>query len=185
MGKQARVTNVDALRDLRGALIVFAQECANALADVDSDAQRTMHWLRSEAPLYWQRQVRERAELLTRAKSELYRRQMTAIGDLPPGATDQKINLDVAKRRFEEAEEKLRSVKRWAMAIEREFILYKATVQPLADASGRDVPLAVARLDRMASSLEDYQQIAPPTVESTGISPEVGTDGTPPAEPTA
>lgn len=174
MSTQARVTNVEVLRELRAALIVFANDCGNGLSDVDSDTQRVMHWLRSEAPMHWQRQVRERAELLTRAKSDLFRRQMTAIGDLPPGATDQKKALDVAKRRLEEAEEKLRNVKRWAMALEREFVVYKASVQSLGDAIGRDVPMAVARLDRMAGALEGYQQITPPTIEAAGLPPDGG-----------
>ncbi len=169
---QARVTNLDVLREVRGALITFASDVNLALSEVDSDAQKLAHWLRTEAPMYWQRQVRERQELLTRAKSDLYRKQIAPVGDITPGATDEKVNLARAKSRLEEAERKLAAVKRWANVVEHEYVLYKAAAQPISDLVGREVPVAVAQLDRMATALEGYTQIAPPpSAETTPAEP--------------
>src|SRR5436190_530730 len=113
MAEASRVTSIDALRLARVALLEFKAEAEAALLEAEGAIQRALLWLHHDQLAHWQRELRVRQELLTRAKSDLYRTQVAQADMAARASVDQKKAVEHAKRRVEEAERKLELVKRW------------------------------------------------------------------------
>lgn len=163
----ARVTSIDALKALRIAVADFRSEAGAALMETEGEIQRQLIWLRHEQLAHWQRQVRVRTELLTRARSDLYRKQVAQEAQVRAGV-DQKKAVEAAKRALEEAEQKIVAVKHWIRLLDRELVLYKGEVQTLAGMLEGDLQQAEGRLEEMVRSLEAYAAIAAPVVGGGG-----------------
>lgn len=164
MAESARVLSTDALKGAKAALAEFAEDVAATLAGVDSDIARVSHWISHDRLAHWKREHRRREDGAAHARSEIMRKQIIAAPE-PASVVDERRAYERAKRRVEEADRKLAAVRRWAPVWEREALLYKGSCQPLAEAIHRDVPIAMARLERMLSSLEAYGRLAPPRAE--------------------
>jgi hypothetical protein len=175
MGLSARVTSIDALKTFRGAVAEFRSEAGAALIEAESEIQRTLLWLRHDQLAHWQRQVRLRAELLTRAKTDLYRKQVAQEAQVRAGV-DQKKAVELAKRRLEEAEEKIVAVKRWITVLDREVVLYKGEIQTLAGMIDGPLQQGEGRLEGMVKSLEAYAAIAAPISGERGAGADAPTE---------
>jgi hypothetical protein len=174
MGPRANVTSVDSLKEAKIALLEFRAEAGAALVEAEADLQKTLLWLRHDQLAHWQKQVRVRTELVTRARSDLYRKQVAQEQQVRAGV-DQKKALEAAKRRLEEAEEKIQSVKRWIRVLDRELVLYKGECQGLASLLEGDLPQGAGRIDRMMEGLAGYLAVAAPSGgEGAREGPEAG-----------
>lgn len=177
MSQFASVKSIDALSDFKAALVEFADVSKLALSEAQSDAQRTIWWLTRDQPSHWQREVKKRSEKLSQAKVDLARAQLAAQ-DVRASAALERKAVAAAQARLEEAERKLAACKRWTQVLEREFMLFKAQCQQVASACAADVPMAVARIERMIDSLQAYISLAPPS-DATPVSPPVTEDSQP------
>jgi hypothetical protein len=157
MSETARIDSIAELRAFRVALIKFVESCTVALGDAESDMQRTMTWLERDQLTFWNGQLAKRAELVTRAKEAV---RMKKLYRSPTGATqsavDEEKALRVAIRLLEEAEQKIVACKQWGRRLQKEIMLYKGGVTRFTSVLGGDVPRALAMLDSMAGSLEEY-----------------------------
>jgi hypothetical protein len=160
----ARVTSISALREFRLALSKYRSEAAAALIEAESEIQRTLVWLRHDRLSYWQKELRKRQELLTRAKSDMYRHIVAS--DSPRASVDQKKGLEKAKRQLDEAEAKLLAIKRHIRILDHELVLYRGEVQGLNGMIESDLVMAESRLERMAADLEAYAQLVGPEPDS-------------------
>ncbi len=172
MRQAARVSSINALKDFKRALGSFATVINSALAEAQSDLQRTTWWVQQDCLTHWQVQKRKRTTQLAQAKSELFRAQV-ASSDQRVSATLERKAVDQAQQRLDEAETKLASIKRWSRVLEREVILYKGHCQQIARAVEGDVPAAMVRLDRMVDALEKYVQIQAPNTDRDAFETEV------------
>lgn len=163
MGEHVRVESVEALTKFRAALCKFASTVQVALDEAEAEIQRTSFWVKQEQHNYWKRQAEKRAELYTRAKSELNRKkaEKTALGGRYSCVDEQKA-LAAAERRLEEAKQKLTSVRRWSRLLDEESSSYLATAQGMSLAVQVEVPNALAQLDNMVKALEAYASSAAP-----------------------
>lgn len=162
MSQFARVTSLDALREFKAALGEFAEQAGLALSEATSDVQRTIWWLQNTQVAHWQREIKKRGEKVAQAKADLNRVQIQS-NDARPSAVIERKALAAAQRRFDEAEEKLRRVRKWHMVLERELMLFRAGCAQIAGAVAGDLPMAIGRMDKMISSLEAYVALAAPT----------------------
>ncbi len=189
----ANVRSVDALRDTKAALINFAEEARVSLDSFEMEIRQLRNWLERDQLSYWRSQVKRGQELVAMAKSELFRRQLSqseAVSD-----TDQKEALRLAKRRLEEAEDKVERIKKWTPVLEHAISEYHSQSQPLGDRLSGSLVASLATLDRMIAALESYVDLAPPTApvmaSTGGSSPGPMTAGTagagrrPPRHPAA
>ena len=71
--------------------------------------------------------------------------------------------MEKAKHRLDEAVAKLKRTRHWARVLERESLLYQGQMQGLAARLERDVPKALARLDKLLGHLKAYVSTAPPS----------------------
>lgn len=160
----ANVKSIDAIGRFKATVAAARDDLARALAEADSDVDRAQLWIEREAPAFWKRQVTIRAEEVTVCKSALYRKQLTVSAkDSKPSVVDEKKALQRAQARLAEAEAKTKACKRWATAFQRETILFKGSLAAMQTVIERDLPMAVALMNRMTEALERYA--APEPVE--------------------
>jgi hypothetical protein len=171
MSEAARVRSVGSLHEARSALQRFALEAGHAMAEVDAEVQRTIHWLRGDRVAELQREIRRCEDVISNAKGEVYKKELTSAAD-PPSLVEERKAVEAARRRLEESRARLEATKRWVMNLDREWVLFKGQCQGLIDAVQRDIPLGVARLNKMIGSLEAYARIAPP--DGSGQAPAEG-----------
>jgi hypothetical protein len=165
MKKGAKVTSIAALREFRPALIKFIEEARASLTAAESEALRTLEWLRNDRQSHWKREIRLRTDDIVRCKTELFNKQRSATGD-PRSAVEERKALDRAKARLEEAQQKAEHTKRWLRQLEKEHMQYKGIAQSLSSQITALEDRAMFDLDRMATALEDYVALTAPSVYS-------------------
>jgi hypothetical protein len=171
MSTGARVENIEALKLFKANLLKFSEKISVALDDAETEMQRTLNWLENEQPNYWIGQIRKRHEAVERAKEALRsKRLFKDSSGRTPTAVDEEHALAAAKRRLEEAEQKSVATKQWARRLQKELLLYKGQVTRLVVACSTDIPAAVAQLNNIVSTLEQYIAAAPAEVVSAAPS---------------
>jgi hypothetical protein len=161
MAEAAKVTSLDAIRDFKVALLAFQEDATIALSEATSDAQRGLWYITSECKAHWQRELKRRTDKLNQAKADLYRKQMET-SDTRTSAVVERKNVAKWEAAVGQAEEKLRAIKRWAVELERQFMIFKAGVQGIGNIVAGDLPNAAARMERMILALEQYVHLQAP-----------------------
>jgi hypothetical protein len=161
-GSSAGVGSLEALKDFRAALCRFIKDAGDSLLAVDLELRRAQDWLHVDRPRYWQAEIRRREDAVLHAKADLARAKTTAMFGNTAGCTDQKVALRRAQARLEVAKEKLLTVRRWAMVLEREVEEYKGPAQQLSNLLEADMTGGVAQLDQLITALEAYLSLAAP-----------------------
>jgi hypothetical protein len=171
MGEHARVDNVDALKIFRAALFKFAEEANNALGDAEGEMHRTLNWLENEQIQHWTNQIRKRHEDLNKAKEAL--RMKTAFKDATgsqQSAVEEQKAVNLAKRRMEEAEQKLVLTKQHSRKLQKEIQLYRGAVQRFSTTLSSDIPIAASKLEQAVIKLEAYVALNAPEAVSMPVS---------------
>lgn len=171
MTQGANVQSIETLKQLRRAMWKFAESATAALGDAEGEMNRTMTWLETEMPTYWQSQVRKRHEIVERCKEAV---RMKKLYKSPTGHTQSAVEeekaLRIAQRRFEEAEHKLLLVRQHSKRLHKEIQVYHGSVQRFSTGVQVDVPLAVGKLDNMIINLERYASLSMPEVATSDAS---------------
>lgn len=167
MAGQAEVRSIDTLAFVKAALATFAYECGQALAEVELEGRRGVDWITVDQAGYWKAEVRRRSERVNEAMKDLEKcRTFKKTGDEPPACTEEKKNLEKARRRLQEAEEKAEAVRHWTPIVQQQFREAGVRLVHFREVLDVDVPKAVARVERMLKALEAYRQTAGPTGSS-------------------
>ncbi len=171
MSKVARVESIDILKQFRASLCKFAAEAVSALAEAGGDLQRTNLWLKQDQRRYWQQELRKRTDQFLRAKLDLERKMYYEKSPLGGKASciEEKKAFTAAKRRLEDAEEKIQNVQRWIPRLEKEAFTYQGAAQGLTCGLELKIPSALARLDNMIRALEAYMEIPVPAEVTTKV----------------
>lgn len=169
MGESARISSVQSLRDMKAALVEFAEQVNNAFAMVDSEIGRTTQWLQQNRPAYYAAAVRKAEDAVVRAKSDISRKQYMRAPEVV-SVVDEKRILDKLKRRLDELRQRQEAVRKWGPRWEREAMMYKSSCRALSDFAQATVPRATERLEKMAVAIEEYLRLQT-------SSPDLGTAG--------
>lgn len=137
-------------------MILFTDECQQALSAVEVEIQRFMDWLENDQLRYWQMTSRKLENKVTECKAELTRKRLMAMRGDPPQISEEMAQLKKFQRRLEEAQEKVKKCRLWAEHCERAINEYKASVQQLTVTMEADIPKAVGLLDRHMTRLQEY-----------------------------
>ena len=157
MAVGAKIDSTDAIKQLRVALIKFAELGNVALSSADSDIDRVIGWLERDQASYWNNQYRKRAEAVTKAEDAVRQKRIfKGVDGTTQSVVDEMKALQIAKRKKEEAEQKLLAIKKNLQMLKKEAQLYKGRTQRLATAMQSDVPQAVHRLDNYMMHVESY-----------------------------
>ncbi|QOV91624.1 hypothetical protein [Humisphaera borealis] len=162
MSDLARIDSIDVLRDFRAQVWKFAEAAKVALGDAESELTRTIMWLETEQTAYWAGQIRKRTDLVSRAAEKLREKRVfkDASGRVP-SAVDEEKALRVAKAKLEEAEEKAAATKRYIRVLQKTADDYKGAIAGIAAFVAYDIPLSVARLDKLSDILRQYVDLTP------------------------
>ena len=163
MNGSAGVHSVAALEELKNVIAKFQTEGKEALAVTEMAVNRSLEWFQNDLLKQWQSEYRKREEAVTNARADLERCRMQSFGDRTPDCTDQKVALKKAQLRLEEAEQKIKAVKKWSRILEEEVGEYRGPAQELGNVIAGELPKAIADLNRMLLALEAYMSVqAPP-----------------------
>lgn len=154
----ASISSIDALRDLHLALCKFVDEARTAMAEGESDIQRTQNWLLGDARTYWRTQIRKRGEALTQAKAALRAKRVFKTSmHTRAMEEEQRIALAKAQRRFDEAQTKLKAVQRWSQQLEKDIFQYRGAVSHgIGQFVDIDLRQQIIALRKMIASLDKY-----------------------------
>src|SRR5260370_40300664 len=158
MPQKAHVSSLEMLESFRSSLLVFLSQARPALEEVSADVLRARLWLENDQLSHWQNQIRRRRKDLAQAQQSLC---SARLGILRQDTSAEQLLVHRAKRAVEEAEFKLRSVKKW----NRE---YDGVVQPLLKQTEKlhsvlsnDMVKAVAYLTETIKTLAAYAELQP------------------------
>lgn len=179
MAERARITDIEALKELKIALLKFAEEVGSTISGVDSEVQRVGQWLTGERPAYWKHEIRKREDRVQQAKAVIAAKQLAQAPN-PVSVAQERKDLQREQNKLEEGLRRQAAVKRWAPVWDREAQLYKSSCSGLGESLQRDIPMGVSRLERMMKSLEDYLRV---TGVETAEQLSAGLDGAAEAAP--
>ncbi|MGA0038786.1 MAG: hypothetical protein ACO3NZ_02965 [Pirellulales bacterium] len=163
MAGQAEVRSTDTLAFVKSALATFAYECGQALAEVELEGRRGVDWITVDQAGYWKAEIRRRGEKVNEAMKDLERcRAFKGTGDGPPACTDEKKNLEKARRKLQVAEEKAEAVRHWTPIVQQQFREAGVKLVHFREVLDVDIPKALARVERMLKALDAYRQTASP-----------------------
>jgi hypothetical protein len=164
---KARVQSIPVLKSVKLALLEFVESVQATMASVDAEIGRISQWLSQERPAHWKGEIRRRSEMVTKARAEIERKRLIAAPAPASVALEQRA-LERAKVRLEEANKRMDAVRRWSPVWDRQALMYKSACHGLNESVHFEIPRAIARLERMLQSLEEYTRIVAPPEGSTG-----------------
>ncbi len=174
MRDKANVRSLQSLQDARAAMADFRDVVRVALGEAMADVQRTQFWITNDCHLRWRSEQKRRSEKLQQAKSEYARAQMSEFASAT-SVREEKAAVKKWTMAVDEAEQKLRSLKKWSTMLDREITLFKGQLQTLGRAVDGDLPRADAKLLRMIDALEKYIRLpvaGRPHTPSAPVQPE-------------
>jgi polyhydroxyalkanoate synthesis regulator phasin len=155
MEGQARVGSIDALEAFRAALIRYTERAKRALDDVTGEVKRTRGWLETEQRQKWENEYRRRARALEQAEQELFSARMSSMKN---DKSAQQMAVNKARRKLQEAEEKLAVIKRWRQAYDTRVEALSKQLEVLHDTLSRQMPKGVVSLTNSIRLLQDYAE---------------------------
>ncbi len=168
MPERAHITSVDALQAFRTNLLVFLSKARPALEEASGEVTRVRLWLETERRPYWARQFLLRRQKLEEAESVLFIGKLSKLGK--PSAAQQAA-VQKARAAVEEAEEKLRGIKRWQRDYEKSTGPLLKQLEKLDNLLAMDVPNAVAYLNEAIDTLQSYASLGAPSGAAAGAAP--------------
>ena len=158
MSDQVRISSIDALEAFRADLIQYIAKARVALEDMEGDVRRTQTWLDTDRVQHWGGQVKLWTKNLDQAVEELYSANLTN-----PQASNafQKMAVLKARRKLEEAEEKMRVVKTWRQTFENRTTPLLRQLDPMFFIVGQQLPKGVFTLGEHIKALQAYAEKMP------------------------
>ena len=160
MAIQARVTSTDALESFRASLIVFLGKAERCVDDVGDEVRRTRVWVQHDQRVHWDGEVRRRTKLLDQAQQDLLSVKMG--GHNEAALQVRQAALNKARRALDEAEGKIRTLKRWAQGFDSSVDPSLKKLESLRQYLANDLPKAIAYLANAQKILEDYSSSQAP-----------------------
>jgi DNA repair exonuclease SbcCD ATPase subunit len=158
MESQAKVTSIDALENFRANLMIFMTKAHQTLDVVGDEIRRTRSWIQHDRRIYWEAEVRKRARVLAQAEQELLSARMIKLLE---NLAARQAAVRKAKQALQEAEMKLRNVKRWSRDFEGAMEPLAKSLQTLREYLTLELPRGVSFLLQAQKTLEAYGEIRP------------------------
>jgi len=176
MSQKVHVQTIQALDELRAALVQFRGEAEAAFREMEAAIRRVLHYL-GEREAHWKRQVtRWEAEhkkalaALAACRSRAHRDPKTGRTYVPPCTQEQEWVMRT-RVELERATAALRTVREWRKVVERTLEDYRRQARRLAAHLEENVPKATARLERQATTLRAYTGFTPAPATFTTTPP--------------
>ena len=164
MPESARVSSIEAIAAFRARLLVFLTKSRPALEEVSGEIMRTRLWLQNDQRIHWEGQIRQRAKKLETAQHELYSARLARIREV---TTAEQSAVNKTRRALDEAEEKLRTLKRWNRDFDSQVEPLVKQVDKLQTFLVHDLTKAGVHLAQILKSLDAYANAGPPSLPAS------------------
>ncbi|MFT4690880.1 MAG: chromosome segregation ATPase [Limisphaerales bacterium] len=171
MVETANVSSLDALQRLRNALVIYVEKAGHTIDEASSDSIRLRHWLQGEKTEHWKREYKQRLKKLEDARGELLSARMSNLTEV---SMLHQMAVKRAQRELEEAEQKLRKIKRWLRDYDQRVLPLAKQLEKFRTVIDGDLPKGIAFLDHALNSLDQYARMTAPSISdvSTSATPE-------------
>jgi len=156
MANQAKVTSIDALERFRANLIIFRTKARRALDTAIDECRRTGVWLQQDRRMHWEGEIRRRRKVLEQAEADLYSARLTGMQE---SAAVKRAAVNKARHALEEAETRLKNVKRWNQRFGTEADQLLKRLEPLRQIVDHDMPDGISFLVEAQKSLQAYTDV--------------------------
>ncbi|MCU0726318.1 MAG: hypothetical protein MUE73_11080 [Planctomycetes bacterium] len=168
-GGSANIRSPEVLRRFRRAFVDFQEKAQAALQLVTGDLSSVAYWIEREQIPAWRAELRRREDQLKKTWREYIDARYGDRRMGKPSCVDERKAYERAKRRKEEAEEKIEVIKRWKIGLEQQAEKIMPPIKKLETLLDSVGPKAVARLTYMMDRLDEY--LAPSSVRSAPEAP--------------
>lgn len=158
MAERAHVTSVDAIESFRASLIAYLGKARPVLEDACDEVFRTRQWLQQDRRVHWENQFKRRRKALEEAEQTLFGAR---LGNLREATTAEVAAVTRARRALNEAEEKLRLIKRWTLDFDNRVQPLVKELEGLRTMLANDMPKAAAHLAQVIKTLDAYAGVKP------------------------
>jgi len=159
MPDRAKLTSLEAIQDFRTSLLVFLSKARPTLEEAANEVHRTRGWLDNDRRVFWESQLRRRRRKLEDAEAELFSQRLSKLQQV---SMAQQAMVLKARREVEEAEEKLRVIKRWARDFENRTEPLLKQMEKLNNLLAVEVPNGSAYLAEIIDTIQKYADILAP-----------------------
>lgn len=163
MADAARVGSIEALREFRDAMSLFAAEGEQIIAQANADVSRSVREIGETKLGYWKAESQRLEREVVKRKIDMEQaRWAKAEGD---SLVDERKALARTREALDHARRKLDACKRWRLQLQREEMMFRGQLEPLRRYLEGQAPRAMRQLDDMAKRLEEYVLLSAPTVD--------------------
>lgn len=155
MAEHAKVSSIDALEAFRVDLIKYVERARVALEDAGGEVRRTQTWLEVDRTGHWNSQIRLRKKQLEAAEAELYSVTITSPTE---SHAFQKMGVLKARRRLEEAEEKMLVLKKWRRNYDNRVTPLLRQLDPMHFLVERTLHAGIHSLGELVKTLQAYAE---------------------------
>jgi hypothetical protein len=163
MSTQADVKSLDTLAFVKAALAAYAHESSQAIDEVELEGRKAVDYITVDQAAFWKGEVRRCNDLVNQAIKDLeHCRAFKKVGDNQPSCAEEKKNLEKARAKLTNAEQKAEAVRRWTPVVLQQYRETCVRLVHFREVVDVDCPRAIARVEQMLKSLEAYGQVSGP-----------------------
>ena len=163
MSTQADVKSLDTLAFVKAALAAYAHETSGSLDEIELEGRKAVDYITVDQAAYWKAEVRRCGDLVNQAIKDLeHCRAFKKVGDNQPACAEEKKNLEKARAKLANAEQKAEAVRRWTPVVLQQYRETCVRLVHFREVVDVDCPRAIARVEQMLKSLEAYGQVSGP-----------------------
>src|SRR5581483_7316396 len=162
MADRAKVTSVDAIESFRANLILFLSKARPTLEEVSSEVLRLRGWLQNDKRHYWEHEMKMRGRKLEAAQTALFSAMLSKMREVTAA---QQRNVQRAKQSVDEAENKMRLLKKWDRELDSQADPLVKQVDQMHGYIASEMVKAVAYLAQVVKTLDAYADVRLPGTE--------------------
>ncbi len=163
MAIRANITSVEAIESFRAHLIVYLSKAKPALEEVSAEVVRTRIWLQGPQRRHWEEKVKKLARDLEEAKAALFSSKLSSLREV---SSAEQLAVTKAKRKLEEADSKLRVLRRWDRDFDNQVEPMTRKLEKMQVVLTDDLVKAVTHLTQTMNALDAYARIHAPSLNS-------------------
>lgn len=165
---RANVISIDALERFRSSLLVFIERATLVIDEVNDESNRARMWLQSDQRLFWNAEIRRRAQKLDEAQAQLLAARISALGEATHAHHQAVRNAHEAVRA---AEAKLRATIEWNRQYDARVAPLSKQLNKLDNLLNGDMQKAVHFLTEAVKNLSEYAETRAPSASGPGPAP--------------
>lgn len=158
MVPRAKVRSVEVLEQFRASLLIYLTKAGATLDEVSDEVIRTRNWIEGDRRAHWERERRRRRHDLEQKEQELFSARISGFhDDLSP----RQHAVSKARRAVEEAEEKLRRIRRWSQQYDSRVAPLFRRTEHLRHTLIHDMGEGARWLGQAVQTLQAYAEVKP------------------------